>query len=212
MSKIEPVLEQAKTLGDLLKVAFDTPTGIPVNGLEFPGDGTSTRHDDSQAGAMGIDLLLEWQRLSDLTGDSEYGELDQTAVGYLINDPQPPENIPWPGLVGSNWDPNTGESVDASGGWVSGMDSHYEYLIKAYLYNKDDFQANGDAWSLAADSSITHLASHPSSRDDITFLATYSGQTLNFESEHCESPSIHFLGTISLEGTSRSNILTKFVT
>ncbi|KAK2757895.1 maturation of Asn-linked oligosaccharides protein [Arachnomyces sp. PD_36] len=183
-SKIEPVLQQAKALGDLLKVAFSTPSGLPVNGLEFQGNGTSIRHDDPQSGAVVIDLLLEWQRLSDLTGDPEYGELDKKAVEYLINDPQPPENVPWPGLIGTNWDPNTGKAVDADGGWVSGMDSHYEYLIKAYLYNKEDFQAHRDAWSLAADSSIAHLASQPSSRDDITFLAAYSNQTLDFRSEH----------------------------
>ena len=40
------------------------------------------------------------------------------------------------------------------------------------------------SWVLAADSSIAHLASHPSSRPDLTFLAAFSNQTLNLESGH----------------------------
>jgi Glycosyl hydrolase family 47 len=76
---------------------------------------------------------------------------------------------------------------DASGGWVGGDDSFYEYLIKMYVYDSTRFASYRDRWILAVDSSIAHLASHPSSRPDLTFLAQFNGQELIFQSEHCQS-------------------------
>jgi mannosyl-oligosaccharide alpha-1,2-mannosidase len=72
---------------------------------------------------------MEWTRLSDLTGNETYGALTQKAESYLLS-PQPASSEPWPGLVGTNIDINTGEFQDASGGWNGGDDSFYEYLIK----------------------------------------------------------------------------------
>jgi mannosyl-oligosaccharide alpha-1,2-mannosidase len=72
---------------------------------------------------------MEWTRLSDLTGNETYGALTQKAESYLLS-PQPASSEPWPGLVGTNIDINTGEFTDASGGWNGGDDSFYEYLIK----------------------------------------------------------------------------------
>jgi len=72
---------------------------------------------------------MEWTRLSDLTGNETYAALTQKAESYLLS-PQPASSEPWPGLVGTNIDINTGRFVDASGGWNGGDDSFYEYLIK----------------------------------------------------------------------------------
>jgi mannosyl-oligosaccharide alpha-1,2-mannosidase len=75
-------------------------------------------------------LVLEWTRLSDLTGDATYGALAQRAEEYLL-DPQPQSLAePFPGLVGSNIGINNGSFVDGDGGWGGGDDSFYEYLIK----------------------------------------------------------------------------------
>lgn len=40
------------------------------------------------------------------------------------------------------------------------------------------------SWIAAADSTIAHLTSHPSSRPDLTFVAMYNNQTLRLESQH----------------------------
>lgn len=40
------------------------------------------------------------------------------------------------------------------------------------------------SWILAIDSSIEHLASHPSSRPDLTYLARYRNQSLVLSSQH----------------------------
>ncbi|EPQ65788.1 hypothetical protein BGT96224_1289B [Blumeria graminis f. sp. tritici 96224] len=53
-----------------------------------------------------------------------------------------------------------------------------------YAYDPSRFGTYKDRWVLAADSSIAHLASHPSSRPDLTFMADYMGTNLIFESQH----------------------------
>lgn len=83
--------------------------------------------------------MLEWTRLSDLTGKPIYAELTQKAESYLLN-PQPAGGEPFPGLLGSHVNLMTGDFIDTSGGWSGGTDSFYEYLIKMYVYDKSRFE------------------------------------------------------------------------
>jgi mannosyl-oligosaccharide alpha-1,2-mannosidase len=53
-----------------------------------------------------------------------------------------------------------------------------------YVYDSSRFSSYKDRWALAADSTIAHLASHPSSRPDLTFLAQFQNTTLDLESGH----------------------------
>lgn len=177
---LDDILKQATRLADNLAFAFDTPTGIPSNNLYINGttDGSTT----NGLATIGT-LVLEWTRLSDLTGNQTYAELSQKGESYLLN-PQPATSEPFPGLVGSNVDINTGLFQDALGGWVGGDDSFYEYLIKMYVYDSTRFAHYRDRWILAADSTIAYLASHPSTRPDLTFVAEYNGTELIFQSEH----------------------------
>lgn len=187
-AKADAVLAQAKNLGDTLKFAFDTPTGIPDNSvyLDPPRLANST---DNGLATIGT-LVLEWTRLSDLTGDPSYGQLAQLGESYLINPINPELGEPFPGLLGSDVSIANGTFLDSQGGWTGGTDSYYEYLIKMYLYDPDRFSTYKDRWVSAADSSIQYLASHPTSRPDLTFLAYYfnnSKNGLDYYSEHRES-------------------------
>lgn len=128
-------------------------------------------------------LVLEWTHLSDLTGNETFAQLTQHAENYLLN-PEPPSSQPWPGLLGTNVALNNGSFLDAAGGWIGGDDSFYEYLIKMYVYDSSRFGFYKERWTDAADSSIANLASHPSSRTDLTFIAQYNGTQLIYESEH----------------------------
>jgi len=119
-----------------------------------------------------------------LTGDPEYAQLTQKAESYLLKPQNPALGEPFPGLLGTNVDVNTGSFIDNRGGWSGGDDSFYEYLLKMYVYDSSRFGAYRDRWITAADSTIAHLASHPSSRPDLTFLAEYDGTSLVFESQH----------------------------
>lgn len=180
---VDALLTQAQSLADNLAFAFDTPTGIPSNNLYFTNDTTDGATDNGIA-TIGT-LVLEWTRLSDLTGNTTYADLSQKGESYLLN-PQPAAGQPFPGLVGTNVNITTGLFEDAEGGWVGGDDSFYEYLIKMYVYDSTRFAEYRDRWITAADSTIEYLTSHPSSRTDLTFVAMFNGTELIYESEHRE--------------------------
>jgi mannosyl-oligosaccharide alpha-1,2-mannosidase len=126
-TKVDALLQQAVNLANNLSYAFDTPSGVPSNNLLF----SNRSNDGSQTNGLATvgTLVLEWTHLSDLTGDDTYGSLTQKAESYLLS-PLPASSEPWPGLVGTNININTGRFVDAEGGWNGGDDSFYEYLIK----------------------------------------------------------------------------------
>lgn len=195
-TSVEDVLKQAVRLADNLKVAFNTPSGVPDNSVFF---GPPRRGNSSINGVATIGtLVLEWTRLADLTDNEEYGKLAQKGEDYLLH-PKPEFGEPFPGLLGTRVNITNGLFVDSVGGWVGGDDSFYEYLIKMYLYDPERFGEYRDRWVTAVESSIDNLASHPTTRPDLTFLAMYSNTTLAFVSQHCEYPfpSPYFISTYS---------------
>lgn len=126
---------QAETLATRLSFAFNTPHGIPANNLDF---GSSSSGDSTNGLATIGTLVLEWTRLSDLTGNQKYANLTQTAELFLL-DPKPASAQPFPGLLGTNVNLATGEFMDSYGGWGGSTDSFYEYLIKMYIYDPIKF-------------------------------------------------------------------------
>ncbi|CZT04889.1 related to class I alpha-mannosidase 1B [Rhynchosporium agropyri] len=178
---VDLLLTQAERLASNLAFAFNTPTGIPSNNLFL----NPQRTDNSTTNGIATigTLVLEWVHLSDLSGNKTYGQLAEKGESYLLA-PKPASSEPWPGLIGTNIDINTGLFQDAKGGWVGGADSFYEYLLKMYVYDSTRYGHYKDRWILAADSTIAHLASHPSSRPDLTFLAYFDGQKRIFVSQH----------------------------
>ncbi|KAK0709712.1 glycoside hydrolase family 47 protein [Lasiosphaeria miniovina] len=197
-TNVTAVLVQAQRLADNLKVAFDTPSGVPDNMLKF-GPPRKVGQATNGIATIGT-LVLEWTRLSDLTGNPEYGRLAQKAESYLLH-PRPALGEPFPGLLGTNVNITTGLFVDSSGGWGGGDDSFYEYLIKMYLYDPLRFREYGERWVKAVDSSIQYLTSHPTSRPDLTFLAMWNNRTLQFVSEHlaCFNGGNFILGGLTLD-------------
>ncbi|EGO53971.1 mannosyl-oligosaccharide alpha-1,2-mannosidase precursor [Neurospora tetrasperma FGSC 2508] len=187
----DAILAQAIRLADALSVAFDTPSGIPDNNLIFdPATGPKRTGSQTNGIATIGTLVLEWTRLSDITGNNTYAQLAQRAESFLLN-PQPSAIAePFPGLLGTNVNITSGLFVDSTGGWGGGTDSFYEYLIKMYLYDPDRFGLYRDRWILAADSSIQYVASHPTTRPDLTFLGGWKGPrgntTLRFSSGHLD--------------------------
>ncbi|GFF23440.1 probable mannosyl-oligosaccharide alpha-1,2-mannosidase 1B [Aspergillus udagawae] len=180
-TKVDMLLKQSKNLGDVLKFAFDTPSGVPYNNINI----TSHGNDGATTNGLAVTgtLVLEWTRLSDLTGDEEYAKLGQRAESYLLA-PQPSSGEPFPGLVGSDISIQTGQFTNGFVSWNGGSDSFYEYLMKMYVYDPKRFATYKDRWVAAAESSIEHLASHPESRPDLTFLATYNKGSLGLSSQH----------------------------
>ncbi|KAI1826756.1 glycoside hydrolase family 47 protein [Xylaria intraflava] len=202
---VQALLKQAVTLADALSVAFDTPSGIPINDLVFNGpNGPVTTSETTNGIAQIGTLILEWTHLSDLTGNDKYANLTAKAESYLLNIKNPEVGEPYPGLLGTNVNVNDGTFADGSGGWNGGDDSFYEYLIKMYVYDTKRFGALKDRWIAAVDSSIQYLTSHPSTNPDLTFLAAYNGagdSNLNFISSNlaCFDGGNIILGGLTLD-------------
>ncbi|KAJ5247084.1 Mannosyl-oligosaccharide alpha-1-2-mannosidase [Penicillium chermesinum] len=180
-SKVDTLLTQSKNLAEVLKFAFDTPSGVPYNNLNI----TSKGNDGATTNGLAVTgtLVLEWTRLSDLTGNDEYANLSQKAESYLLN-PQPSSAEPFPGLVGSSISIQDGKFTDSVVSWNGGDDSFYEYLIKAYVYDPTRFATYKDRWVLAAESTIKNLASHPKPRPELTFLSSYNNGNYDLSSQH----------------------------
>ncbi|KAF2875500.1 mannosyl-oligosaccharide 1,2-alpha-mannosidase precursor [Massariosphaeria phaeospora] len=179
-ANVDALLTQSQHLANNLSYAFETASGVPWNNLRF-----DTRSNDGSNNGLATvgTLVLEWVRLADLTGNRTYAALAEKAQSYLLA-PSPSSSEPFPGLLGMGIDVKTGKFLDAEGGWVGGADSFYEYLIKMWIYDPERYSLYRDRWILAADSSIKHLASHPSSRPEVTFLAAYKGPKPDLVSQH----------------------------
>jgi mannosyl-oligosaccharide alpha-1,2-mannosidase len=177
---VAALLEQSINLANNLSYAFETPSGVPWNVLNL-----TTRGNDGEPNGLATvgTLILEWVRLADLTGNTTYATLVERAESYLLS-PSPASSEPFPGLLGMQIDPVSGQFLDAYGGWIGGADSYYEYLLKMYIYDPSRYQALLDHWIVAADSTISYLTSHPSSRPDLTFVAAFNGTELQLVSEH----------------------------
>ncbi|KAL8745949.1 MAG: hypothetical protein Q9190_001976 [Brigantiaea leucoxantha] len=179
---VDQLLVQSKNLADAMSFAFNTATGIPHNDLNITSKGDNGLSTNGLATTGS--LILEWRRLSDLSGDQSYGDYAQKAEDYLL-DPKPASAEPFPGLLGTRINIESGEFEDATGGWNGGDDSFYEYLIKMYVYDPERYGTYRDRWVLAADSTIKYLTSHPSSRPDITFVSSFEGNsTFSNSSQH----------------------------
>jgi mannosyl-oligosaccharide alpha-1,2-mannosidase len=180
-SLVDTLLTQAQSLADSLSYAFETPSGVPYNNLHLNSRGNdgSTTNGLATTGS----LILEWTRLSDLTGNKTYGQLAQKAESYLLN-PQPAWTQPFPGLVGSNIDISSGHFIDDYVTWNGGDDSFYEYLIKFFVYSPSRFSEYRDRWLAAANSTLEHLLSRPVPQPDLTFVNIWDNGTVISTSEH----------------------------
>ncbi|HTL99270.1 MAG TPA: glycoside hydrolase family 47 protein [Holophagaceae bacterium] len=135
------LLALAKDLGDRLLPAFDTPTGMPyqfVNLKTHKADGAV-----SNPAEIGT-YLLEFGVLSRLTKNPVYYAKAKAASTALF------ERRSKLGLVGSEINVETGAWTDRSSHISGGIDSYYEYLLKASILFDDADCARMWKESLAA--------------------------------------------------------------
>lgn len=177
-SAVKALLTQSVNLAEAMKYAFDTPTGIAHHSLLLDKRGYNDGFINSVA-SMGS-VQIEWQRLSELTGNPEYGNLVHKSASYLSN----PKSEVWPGLIGSHLDFRTGEFTDSDGGWGPGAESFYEYLIKMYVYDSSRYGNYRDRWIVAADSTMKHLVGRSPKKPGLVFLMSYRNQTVHQSSGH----------------------------
>lgn len=106
--------EQMIMLGDALSCSFDTTSGIPHDWVD-PATCQADKGTTTTIAGAGT-MILEFSRLSDITGNRTYADLAQRAEQYLLR-PEPASGEPYPGLLGSFINIGTGKFVDSKGSW-----------------------------------------------------------------------------------------------
>jgi ER degradation enhancer, mannosidase alpha-like 2 len=118
------LLMLADDLGNRLLPTFNSPTGMPYVNVNLKTG--AVRGEETNPAEIGT-LLLEFGTLSKLTGKPVYYEKAKRAVVELYNRRSPI------GLVGSTINVKTGAWSDKTSHISGGIDSYYEYLLKAWL-------------------------------------------------------------------------------
>jgi mannosidase alpha-like ER degradation enhancer 2 len=118
------LLELADDLGRRMLPMFNSPTGMPYEYVNLhTGAVRGTKSNPAEIGS----LLIEYGMLARHTGKQEYYDKAKRALVELYKRRSPI------GLVGSEIDVETGEWTDPTSGIMGGIDSYYEYLLKASI-------------------------------------------------------------------------------
>jgi mannosidase alpha-like ER degradation enhancer 2 len=123
------LLSLAEDLGDRLLPAFGSPTGMPY--VEVNLRTGKVRNPETNPAEIGT-LLIEFGTLSKLTGKPIYFDKAKTALVELY------KRRSALGLVGSGINVETGKWTDPTSHIGGGIDSYYEYLLKAWMLFGDE--------------------------------------------------------------------------
>jgi mannosidase alpha-like ER degradation enhancer 2 len=134
-------------LGNRLLPAFNSPTGMPYMFVNLKNG--ATRGAESNPAEIGT-LLIEFGALTKLTGKPIYYDKAKHALVELYN------RRSKIGLVGSVINVETGEWKDTTSHISGGIDSYYEYLLKAsILFDDKDCQR---MWKASLEAVNKHLS------------------------------------------------------
>ena len=118
------LLELADELGRRMMPMFNSPTGMPYEYVNLhTGAVRGTKSNPAEIGS----LLIEYGMLARETGKQEYYTKAKRALVELY------KRRSAIGLVGSEIDVETGVWSDPTAGIMGGIDSYYEYLLKASI-------------------------------------------------------------------------------
>ncbi|GFR76354.1 alpha-1,2-Mannosidase [Elysia marginata] len=131
----DELLTMAKEVGDRLLPAFNTTTGIPYARVNLR-HGITTKivnsNRDTCTSCAGT-MILEFAALSRLTGIAVYEEKSRKAMDYLWGQRHRSNN-----LMGTVLNVHNGDWIRRESGVGAGIDSYYEYVLKAYVLLGDD--------------------------------------------------------------------------
>lgn len=149
LTKDERLLRLASDLGRRLLPAFDSPTRMPYMYVNLKTGRTSgSKSNPAEIGT----LLLEFGTLSELTKDPVFFAKAKAALVALF------ERRSKIGLVGEEIDVETGEWLSRASHVRGGIDSYYEYLLKASILFHDEDCAR--MWRASALALNRHVADH----------------------------------------------------
>ncbi|KAI6380805.1 hypothetical protein MCOR25_001480 [Pyricularia grisea] len=128
------LLKKAVELGDLLLVAFDTPTRIPGFWLNFKDAADGKQYaGSSDPAASATSLSLEFTRLAQLTGNDKYYDAIDV-ISTMLQKTQNQTLLPgmWPMLLNFQSWAESGAQPHREFGLGALADSLYEYLPKMH--------------------------------------------------------------------------------
>ncbi|XP_070163972.1 ER degradation-enhancing alpha-mannosidase-like protein 3 isoform X2 [Polyergus mexicanus] len=129
------LLDLAKDLGYRFLPAFNTTTGIPYGriNLKHGMKGVPMEVSKETCTACAGSMILEMAALSRLTGEPIFEEKAQKAMDVLWRMRHRGTD-----LMGSVLNVNSGDWVRRDSGVGAGIDSYYEYCLKAYILLGDE--------------------------------------------------------------------------
>ncbi len=134
-------LQLAKDLANRMMPAFGSKTGMPYRYVHLQ---TAAVSDSINNPAEIGTLMMEFGKLSQLTGDAQYYTAAKKAILYVY------EKRSAIGLVGEQIDINTGKWVSTQSHISGYIDSYYEYLYKSWLlFGDKDFKIAFDKHQVA---------------------------------------------------------------
>lgn len=134
-------LALATDLGNRLMPAFNTPTGMPYRYVHLQTG--KTRDGINNPAEIGT-LMMEFGKLSKLTGDSKYYNAAKKAIMLVYKKRSAID------LVGEQIDVQTGKWVNNRAHIGAYIDSYYEYLYKSWLlFGDKDFKTAFDTHNKA---------------------------------------------------------------
>ncbi|KAG0212417.1 maturation of Asn-linked oligosaccharides protein [Mortierella sp. GBA30] len=158
------LLQKARQLGDKLAFAWIRDNDIPFGYIDFFANAPSqTASNIAEAAGM----LLEFNRLSNFTGNDTYFKLAQKSASHIARLPSP-----LPGLPAQGIDPATGQAV---GGYVTfggGSDAYFYSILRLAMLSPTPDTLLIDSWVTAVNSAIRILL-RTSTVGEWTYIADY---------------------------------------
>ena len=134
-------LALATDLADRLMPAFNSKTGMPYRYVHLQTG--KTRDGINNPAEIGT-LMMEFGKLSKITGNKKYYDAAKKGMMYVYNNRSSLD------LVGEQIDVETGKWVNTRSHIGAYIDSYYEYLYKSWLlFGDKDFKTAFDAHNAA---------------------------------------------------------------
>uniref|UniRef100_A0A8R1TQ90 alpha-1,2-Mannosidase n=1 Tax=Onchocerca volvulus TaxID=6282 RepID=A0A8R1TQ90_ONCVO len=128
------LLQMAVELADRLLPAFNTSSGIPYSRINLKyGMLDYLRQQHDTCTACGGTMILEFAALSRLTGKPIYEEKARKAMDFLWAQRHRGSD-----LMGTVLNVHSGDWIRRDAGIGAGIDSYYEYCLKAYILLGDE--------------------------------------------------------------------------
>ncbi|KAI8356620.1 glycoside hydrolase [Choanephora cucurbitarum] len=186
-------LEKAVELVDRLLPAFDTPTGIPYQYVNF----TSGKPIESVTACLAEvgTIQLEFTRLSELTGNWTYHYLGQHVYDTFSESYKETAGL-FPHLVNVS----TGKPIGNHITWGGMGDSFYEYLIKQLVVSRGQDDIKKDMVTQIITGLQERLLVNSSFDSKASFLAVLDNNQTNLQMDElaCFAPGTLLLAAYSL--------------